>query len=132
MTDIFTKKKRSEIMSKIRSKNTKPELLLRKSLWSEGIRYRLHSKKLPGKPDMVIPKKRVVVFVDGCFWHKCPRCYKKPASNTEYWTKKIRYNISKDKRINNRLKKTGWKVIRIWEHEIVLNRETYINKILKA
>lgn len=118
MPDVFSKKIRSQIMSKIRSTNTKVERDFRKRVWAEGLRYRLYYSKLPGRPDMAFVSKKVVVFIDGCFWHKCPKCFKRPASNTDYWDKKIEYNISKDKRVSDELKKLGWKVLRFWEHDI--------------
>ena len=108
-------------MSSIRSKNTKVEVDFRKKVWTAGFRYRLYSKKLPGKPDLVFASKKTVVFIDGCFWHKCPKCFKRPASNKKYWDWKIKYNVDKDKRINKELKKIGWKVIRFWEHDVKKN-----------
>ena len=126
MTDVFSKEKRSEIMSKIRSKNTQPEVLLRKELWKKGYRYRIHFK-LPGKPDIVFIRKRIVIFIDGCFWHRCPRCYKAPKSNTSYWEAKISKNIERDKLINATLTKKGWHVIRIWEHQIKETLEDVVN-----
>ncbi len=118
MSDILTKQQRSFNMSKIRSKNTKPEKLFRKLLSIKGIRgYRIHTN-LIGKPDMVFGKYRLVVFIDGCFWHKCSRCFKKPKSNITFWTKKIRLNVERDKKVQRILNKKGYKVIRFWEHEI--------------
>ena len=129
MADIFSRKKRSEVMSKIRSKNTKTEVEFRKKVWAVGFRYRLHSKKLQGKPDLVFASKKVVVFIDGCFWHKCPKCFKQPASNKKYWDWKIQYNVDKDKRISKELRKLGWNVIRIWEHDTKKNPGKCIEKI---
>ncbi len=129
MTDVFSKEKRSEVMSKIKSKNTKLEILFRKYIWSKGLRYRLHSKKLLGRPDIVFGKKRIVVFLDGCFWHKCPKCYKEPKSNKKYWREKIKYNVEKDRKVTLELKKQNWTVIRFWEHEIKKNPEKCFNKI---
>lgn len=131
MADVFSKEKRSEIMSKIRYKNTKPELRLRKHLWNRGHRYKIHAK-LPGKPDIIFPSKKLVVFVDGCFWHKCPLCFKKPASNVEYWESKIAYNLEKDERINKELAETGWNIIRLWEHEVNKNIDACLGKIEKS
>lgn len=132
MADIFSKKKRSEIMSKIRAKNTKTEIDLRKKIWAQGLRYKIHSRKLPGNPDIVFPSKKLIVFIDGCFWHKCPKCFKKPASNKKYWNWKIQYNVNKDKRINKELKKEGWKVLRFWEHDVRKHSGECINKIIAA
>jgi DNA mismatch endonuclease, patch repair protein len=119
MTDCYSKEVRSRVMSRIRSKNTKPELLLRKLLWHHGLKgYRIHNENLPGKPDIVFINKKIAIFVDGCFWHKCPICYVEPKSNPEYWLLKIRMNVYRDQKNQNDLESMGWKVIRIWEHEI--------------
>ena len=119
MVDIFTKEKRSHIMSRVRSKNTKLELLLRKYLFSKGLRGYRVNVNLFGKPDIVFPKYKVAIFVDGCFWHKCPKCFKAPETNKEFWTKKINGNVERDKRVNQQLSETGYTVIRFWEHQIV-------------
>ena len=130
MVDTFTKSQRSQIMAKIKSKNTKPETYLRKLLSSRGIRYRIHYS-LDGKPDIVFPSKKIAVFVDGCFWHKCPKCFRLPNSNKEYWSKKIQKNTERDKKINQILESKGWKVLRVWEHEIKKNPEDAINRIIE-
>ena len=119
MVDIFTKEKRSHIMSRVRSKNTKIELLLRKYLFSKGLRGYRVNVNLPGKPDIVFPKYKVAIFVDGCFWHKCPKCFKAPKTNKEFWTKKINGNVERDKWVNKQLSEAGYIVIRFWEHQIV-------------
>lgn len=118
MTDVLTKEQRSYNMSMIRGKNTKPEIALRKLLFASGLRgYRLHYR-LPGKPDIVFPKGKTAVFIDGCFWHKCPRCFMEPGTNREFWKKKIESNVKRDKIVNAELRKKEWKVLRIWEHEM--------------
>ena len=119
MVDIFTKEKRSHIMSQVRSKNTKVELLLRKYIFSKGLRGYRVNVNLPGKPDIVFPKYKVAIFVDGCFWHKCPKCFKAPEANKEFWTKKINGNVERDKRVNQQLSEAGYIVIRFWEHQIM-------------
>lgn len=110
----------SKIMSSIKGKNTKPELKLRKALWHSGVKgYRLHWKKVPGRPDIAFPGKKLAIFVNGCFWHRCPYCNpSKPKSNTEFWEKKFEKNISRDKEKVRELEKLGWKVITIWECKI--------------
>lgn len=116
--DVLTKEQRSYNMSQISGKNTNPEVRLRKLLSSKGIKgYRIHSK-LEGKPDMVFTKQKIAVFIDGCFWHRCPKCYVEPKTNKKFWSNKIEGNVKRDKRINNNLKKEGWYVIRFWEHDI--------------
>jgi DNA mismatch endonuclease (patch repair protein) len=119
-------------MSMIRGKNTKPEIALRKLLFKNGVKgYRLHAQII-GKPDIVFRKKRLIVFVDGCFWHKCPMCFAKPSTTKKYWVNKIASNKSRDKIINRKLKKTGWTVLRFWEHEIVRNPGLCFEKIIKC
>ncbi len=119
MTDHLTKEKRSWNMSRIRSKDTKPELIVRSLLHRMGYRFRLHRKDLPGKPDIVLPKYKTVIFVHGCFWHRHKGCKGRttPSTNKEYWDKKFLRNIEKDKANRRDLKKAGWKVIVIWECE---------------
>lgn len=110
----------SELMSKIRSKNTKPEMLLRKLLWQNGYRgYRLHWSKVPGRPDIAYPGKKIAIFVNGCYWHRCPRCKPSmPKSNIDFWKNKFEKNVARDKRKKTELEELGWKVFVIWECEI--------------
>jgi len=130
MADVLTHDQRKNNMSKIRGKNTIPELKLRKLLYKMGIRgYRIHYN-LPGKPDLVFVKKRIAVFVDGCFWHKCPSCFKEPETRNEFWMKKIQSNVERDKKVDDLLKNDGWIIIRIWEHEIKKDPENAVKKIL--
>lgn len=104
-------------MSLIRSRNTKPEIVLRKYLTAAGLKYRLHKADLPGKPDIILNKHNTVIFVHGCFWHQHKNCKRAniPKSNEEYWTKKLENNVNRDKLSKQMLKNTGWKVIVIWE-----------------
>lgn len=120
MTDHLTPDKRSWNMSRIRSKNTKPEKFVRSLLHSMGYRFRIHRKDLPGKPDIVLPKYKTVIFVHGCFWHQHPRCKRAtmPKSNQDYWIPKIQRNIERDKENQRFLKEAGWKVVVIWECEV--------------
>lgn len=119
-TDVFSKEKRSEVMRAVKGKDTKPEVRLRKALFALGYRYRLNVKDLPGKPDIVFPKHRTVIFVHGCFWHghNCKRGARTPKSNTEYWREKIARNKRRDKDNAAALKKLGWRVITVWECEL--------------
>lgn len=117
MADVLTKKQRSYCMSQIRGKNTKPEVILRKALWSAGLRYRIKNK-LPGKPDLVYPTLKVAIFIDGCFWHRCPIHFQAPKSRASFWEKKIQGNVARDQRNNELLQSDGWLVVRVWEHEI--------------
>jgi len=131
MADVLTKEQRSYNMSRIKGKNTKPELLLRKLLFRKGVRgYRIHYR-LVGKPDLVFPSKKVVVFIDGCFWHKCPKCFIEPETRKEFWINKIEGNVKRDKEVNKILKKEGWKVLRFWEHEIKTKPDKIVSRIIK-
>jgi DNA mismatch endonuclease (patch repair protein) len=103
-------------------------LNLRKELWSRGHRYRIHYD-LPGKPDIVFISKKMAVFIDGCFWHKCPKCCVAPKSNKKYWLPKLEKNVKNDKKNNKALKKLGWKVVRIWEHEIKKDFNSVLDRI---
>lgn len=120
MADVHSKETRSYNMSQIKGKNTKPELLVRKFLFSKGFRYRLHSKTLPGKPDIILPKYKCIIFVHGCFWHGHENCryYVIPKTRTEWWTAKISRNKEKDLENFVKLTKTGWKIIYIFECEL--------------
>ena len=118
--DIWNKEKRSECMSRIRSKNTKPELALRKALFARGFRYRVNDKKLLGKPDIVLPKCKTVIFIHGCFWHgheDCKYAYI-PKTNTKFWIDKITSNAERDKVNAEKLTALGWNVLAVWECEI--------------
>ena len=119
-------------MSRIRGKNTSPELKLRKMLWESGLRgYRVHYK-LPGKPDIVFTRKKVVVFVDGCFWHKCPVCFRPPETNAEFWNEKLQKNVERDLKVTKELEDLGWTVLRFWEHEVKKTPEDVVARILLA
>jgi DNA mismatch endonuclease (patch repair protein) len=117
MADVHSKKTRSYNMSQIKATNTKPELLVRKFLHANGFRYSLHKKTLPGKPDIVLPKYKTVIFVHGCFWHGHSNCkyYKVPKTRTQWWLNKINTNKANDAKAVKALKKDGWKVITVWE-----------------
>lgn len=118
MTDNLSKEMRSKLMSSIRGKNTKPELTVRKMLWSKGFRYRIHDKSVCGTPDISNKKKKLAIFVDGCFWHGCKICYKEPKTNSEFWRKKIQDNKKRRSIVKKRLRSEGWKLIEIWGHEV--------------
>ncbi|MDY3203266.1 very short patch repair endonuclease [Methanocorpusculum bavaricum] len=129
MTDVLTPEQRKKNMSRIHGKNTSPELKLRKLLWKSGLRgYRVYYN-LPGKPDIVFTKQKLAIFVDGCFWHKCPVCFRPPATNGEFWNEKLQKNVERDLRVNEELQNTGWTVLRIWEHEIKKTPDVVVGKI---
>ena len=131
MADRHTPVQRSFNMSKIRSTNTKPEMLLRKRLFAEGFRYRINDRKLPGKPDLVFKKYNTVIFVHGCFWHGHQDCrhFVVPKTRTEFWTEKINGNRERDQRNNALLKKAGWNVITVWECD--MKKNTFEDTLVK-
>lgn len=128
-----TTEERSQLMSKIRSENTTPEIKLKKLLWNLGIRYRLNDKSLPGKPDIVIRKYKLVIFVDGEFWHgyNWQEKRKKIKSNRDYWIPKIEKNMVRDSNNTEKLEYLGFTVFRFWEHEIKKNVGTCVQKIIQ-
>lgn len=105
-------------MSRIRSKDTKPELVVRRTLWARGLRYRVHSRAVLGTPDISNRRRRLAVFVDGCFWHGCPICYKEPKTNTEFWREKVRKNRARREAVRTELEAQGFRIVEIWEHEV--------------
>jgi DNA mismatch endonuclease (patch repair protein) len=117
MVDTLTPAQRSERMSRIGSRDTKPEIMLRKALHRLGFRFRLHGAGLPGKPDIVLAKYRTVIFVHGCFWHRHEGCKvaTTPKSNTEFWSEKFSRNVARDERVKRQLEELGWRVVIAWE-----------------
>ncbi|MET3501644.1 DNA mismatch endonuclease (patch repair protein) [Mucilaginibacter rubeus] len=124
MADVHSKEIRSYNMSRIKSKDTKPELLVRKFLHKNGFRYRLHVKDMPGKPDIVLPKYKTVIFIHGCFWHGHEGCklFRLPKSNSDWWSEKINKNSMKDERTIDTLIDSNWRVVVVWECELVKRR----------
>lgn len=120
MADVMTPEQRSRCMAAIKGKDTKPEMIVRKYLFSRGLRYRVNNRKLPGSPDIVLKKYKTVVFIDGCFWHGHEGCkyYHLPKTNVDFWRHKIAMNIARDYANGVDLRLAGWKVIRVWECDI--------------
>ena len=119
MTDVFSQEKRSWIMSRVKGRDTKPEILVRSFIFRMGFRFRLHRRDLPGTPDIVLPRLGRVIFVHGCFWHghkRCPRS-KRPTTNENFWNNKLDGNIKRDKRYRRELRQMDWKVLTVWECE---------------
>jgi len=116
MVDRISKEKRSKIMAAIRSKNTAPEVALRKGLWAKGLRFRIHYGE--EKIDIAFPSRKVAIFVDGCFWHGCPAHSHLPKSHEDYWHPKLKRNIEHDRMKEKKLSAEGWRVLRFWEHEL--------------
>ncbi|MFN4254143.1 MAG: very short patch repair endonuclease [Saprospiraceae bacterium] len=130
---FYTTPERSRLMAKIRAANTKPEIALRKVLWGFGLRYRVHLKNLPGKPDLAFPRWRVAVFVDGDFWHGHDWAEKqhKIKQNKAFWRAKIERNMQRDREVNARLEQMGWHVLRLWEHEIERDFGASVFRVLR-
>ena len=133
MTDVVSKKRRSEIMASVGQKDTGPEKIVRSFLHRKGLRYRLHVKELPGKPDMVFPKYKAVIFINGCFWHghedeEC-KLARIPKSNTEFWETKIKRNRARDKINWQKLRSLGWHVFVVWECQ--LNQKGFLEMLVK-
>lgn len=133
MGDMFTKEKRSEIMSRITSKDTKYEVMVRKWLFSHGFRYRKNDKRYPGKPDIVLPKYKTAIFINGCFWHGHENCkfFRLPKSRPEYWHEKLKRNTIRDKENIKKLNELGFHVIIVWECELKKNPELRLDLLIK-
>lgn len=131
MSDIVDKKTRSEMMSGIRGVNTRPEMAIRKALFKRGFRYRLYSRRLPGKPDLVLTKYKAVIFVDGCFWHmhECD-LFKWPKTREQFWRGKLTRNRQRDCEVNQLLRDSGWRVMRIWECALKGRGKRPINEVV--
>lgn len=133
MADIWSEEKRSEVMAAIRGKGNRSTELRMIRLMREArmTGWRRH-QPLPGKPDFVFRKEKVAVFVDGCFWHGCPRCYRPPASRKEYWSAKIAGNRRRDRRVSSQLRSTGWRVLRVWECSLHKMPEATMRRLTRA
>ena len=131
MSDVHSKEVRSYNMSKIKGKNTKPEILVRKFLFGKGLRYRFHDNRLSGKPDLVFPKYKKVIFIHGCFWHGHEGCkyFVIPKTRTEWWLNKININKERDMESLQKLKNEGWEVILVWECDLKNNKEDVLNTL---
>ena len=133
-TDHVAPETRSQIMRAVRSKGARStERKLRAALVAASVRgWRMHADLLPGKPDFIFPQKMLAVFVDGCFWHGCSKCYRRPHSSQTYWDAKVAGNMARDKKRRAELKKQGWKVLRFWEHEVKESASGAVVKIKRA
>ncbi len=128
MPDTFSPQERSEIMRRVKGKNTSLEMKVRSALHRRGLRYRLNYP-LPGKPDLVFVKARLAIFIDSCFWHGCPQHLRMPHSNEQYWHAKIQRNIERDVRINKLYEDMDWRILRVWEHELKQDFDGCVTKI---
>lgn len=128
MADNLTPEQRRKTMSAIKSQDTKAELALRRRLWAKGFRYRIHYS-IEGRPDIAFPSKKIAVFVDGCFWHKCPECFSCPKSNESYWIPKLDRNAERAEEVNASLESEGWRVLRFFECRIKKNLEGVVDII---
>lgn len=129
--DVHSAKQRSYNMSQIKSKDTYTEIKFRRFIWENGIRGYRVKNKIVGKPDLYFPKQKLAIFIDGCFWHKCPEDYIRPKTKKSFWDKKIEENIKRDKVVNSKLKREGTEVVRFWEHEIEKNTNNFLLKLKK-
>jgi len=119
-------------MRSIRSRGTRPEVLIRLALVRDGLRgWQMHVAELPGKPDIIFSKKRIAVFIDGCFWHGCKNCYRGPKSNKRYWNSKLRSNKARDTRNTKALLSQGWRILRFWEHQVRDELDDCVKRIRK-
>ena len=130
-SDSLTPAQRRHCMRRVKNKNTKPELLLRRALWARGFRYRLQVKML-GRPDLLFVGARLVVFVDGCFWHGCPLHHTLPQTNRQYWHEKLTKNMGRDQQVSTQLEAMGWRVLRFWEHELKRDLESVLDQVARA
>ena len=132
--DIFSQEKRSQVMSHVRNRDTRPEKIIRSILHKSGFRFRIQRKELPGKPDIVLPKYKTIIFVHGCFWHQHEGCKKAlpPKSNVSFWLEKFRKNKERDRKVIRTLQESGWKVIVVWQCEIpkIKNNPEIIKKLI--
>jgi len=119
-------------MAAIRGTNTSIEITLRRELWAAGVRYRIHDRRLPGIPDMVVARAKLAVFVHGCFWHGCPKHYRAPLTNKEYWKAKLQHNRRRDRSVRAQLRKMTWKVVVVWECRIRDDPRAAASPILKV
>lgn len=126
--DVLSPEQRRRCMSRVKSTNTKPEMSLRKALWAAGLRYRLRYD-LVGKPDIVFVSAKLAVFVDGCFWHGCPEHATSPKTNQEFWAAKLQKNMERDLSVNQQLKEMGWRVLRIWQHEVEKDVDQVVRRV---
>jgi DNA mismatch endonuclease, patch repair protein len=133
MTDVVSRSERSRIMAAVRSKDTAPEMVVRRLVHLLGYRYRLHVRGLPGAPDLVFPRLRKIINVNGCFWHLhgCPRC-RMPSSRRNYWVKKLQGNADRDKHNLRKLQRDGWKVLTLWECQITAAKQELLQKRIVA
>jgi DNA mismatch endonuclease (patch repair protein) len=133
MTDVLSPDRRSYLMSRVRGRgNEVTELKLLTLLRQNKITGWRRHLPLPGKPDFAFPKQKVAVFVDGCFWHGCPKCYTRPKTNRKFWDKKREDNMARDRRVNRQLRRRGWKVIRIWQHALQKSPQACLTRIHRA
>ncbi len=131
MVDNLTRVSRSKVMSSIPGRDTTPELIIRRHLWAQGKRYRKHDKSVPGTPDISSNGKKLAIFIDGCFWHGCHRCYKEPMSNVSFWRQKLEYNKKRRKKVARLLRAKGWTLVQYWEHEVLSRPQLVAGEIAR-
>lgn len=132
MADNVSPEVRTRTMRAVKSNDSKMEVKFRSALWRSGLRFYKNVKNLPGKPDIVFPKKKVVVFLDSCFWHGCPKHLRMPKSGVDYWQPKIARNKNRDIEVNNIYLEMNWRVLRFWEHELKEGFDERVQDVIKA
>lgn len=132
MADNVSPARRSEIMQAVRSRDTSLERMVRRALWRKGVRFRVNVNDLPGKPDIAIKRLKLAIFIDSCFWHGCPEHGRIPKSNVDFWKKKINKNMERDKEVADQYRKMGWRMVRIWEHDLRNRFDEAIDCLLTA
>lgn len=130
MVDVVDAATRSRMMSGIRGKNTRPEILLRRALTAVGVRYRIHPRNVPGRPDVAFTGARLAVLVQGCFWHGCPKHYRAPATRNQFWAAKLAANRARDDRVKRELRKQGWRSLWLWEHQVMHDPTRCADRVL--
>jgi len=132
MVDVLTPEQRRLNMSRNKGRDTGPEVRLRSALHAAGLRFRLHRRDLPGSPDIVFTSARLAVFVDGCFWHGCPEHGAKPKTNEEFWASKLARNLQRDREADRQLAAAGWRVLRVWEHDVKRDTSVVVSTVRSA
>jgi len=130
MADVFTREKRSEVMALIRSKWTKPERVIHNKLKGWKVKHKMHPKMI-GNPDILLKNTGKVVFIHGCFWHRCPKCFREPDNRKEYWLNKFDSNSRRHVRNSKKLRRDGWKVLTVWEHDVRKNVDACLSRLIK-
>ncbi len=132
MADMFSRSERSRIMANVRARNTSLEVAVRRALWRRGLRYRIHVRRVAGTPDIANRSKRVAVFIDGCFWHGCPRCYSTPSTNRRFWIRKLESNKRRRAQVLRTLRRDNWTILQFWQCRVQKDLDGVVDRIEDA